>query len=249
MRRALVAFALGASVLIADTTGSRAARQATPAALPEIAGARPAEARLLRDVLQTVHPDRLASVTFVQGPSRMGGSLLPRDVLGLRVEPESGTRGAWEAQMVVDLYVTAAARLHLRHVGLAVASNDRLVVHDIGLHGHPPTSLAPLRDALRFTGSHAVELRHVAGELAVTVRADEPLAFVTDDLGLILRTAQKLSPGELFVGVEDHAGTMVYAIANSNGRGWFNAATRELQACGPLKVGTLGPSSIPACPD
>ena len=146
----------------------------------------------MRDVLRTLQPSQIASVRFRAGATPIAG--LPRFV-ELQIGNRPGPRGEWDAQLLADLYVPAAERMHLRYIDATTAAgDDGVTAHDLTASRRHLKSLGALRRKLRSSGVHVLEARHVASGVAVTVETGDPLQFVTNKLRPLLDMAGKRGP-------------------------------------------------------
>jgi hypothetical protein len=215
---------------------------APPAARTRIVGARPAEARALRTLLQSMRPTRISSIGIepIADPRRWNAS--PGDVR-LRVHAGMSVRGQWEAALLAGRYTAEAGTHGLRPVGIVAGSDTSLAR---GFEARPLPVAAARRHVLAALGSSArlVELRDEGGGLAVVVRTAHPGPFLEHHGRALVRATRE--PAD-YVGVEDAGGALVYAWGGLPYEGILYPRP-DLDGCGPVSHSTPAGYVTPPCP-
>jgi len=223
---------------------SFAGQSAPPVERTRIAGALPAEGRVLRAILDELGPTRISRIG-IKPINRLRLGHLPPGSVMLTVSAGTSLRGSWETHLVVGRYTAEAWRLHLRKPGRLHVGDGTTGARPVRL-SHVRVDLAAARAVLRNANARFVEVRRPFGALVLTVRTAHPAAFLEHDGKRFLRS---LGPRpSTYWAVEDAAGAVVWAT------GWLTSGVGmltsrpELEACGPVtSLGTLGPGP-PPCP-
>jgi hypothetical protein len=199
---------------------------------------------VLEAVLVRMRPTAIRSVSLspVAHPGRYG--LSPSDVT-LHVGTGSSVRAEWEAALLGARYAAAASSIGLRSVGLVETS---------GGGGRPdanpiaPPRIAAVRDAVERLHVHVVELRTEAGAVAITLRPRVVAQFLRFRASRFIHELDRAGATRgLYVGIEDPAGSIVYAW------GWLPTegilyARPDLDSCGPITHSTPVFYRAPPCP-
>lgn len=213
-----------------------------------IVGALPVQTRVLRRILGELAPTQIAAVRVDEHTAHWECGAPPGS-LGLMIDTPPNLRADWDATLLVNLYFDAASRLDLRRDDvMRLSKGGDACIQRVGVPAsHGPKKLAPLRRALASTGVQIVELRNVAGGVALTVQTANPAAFLRDHFESIRRRLAALSPGLSVFALADASGEFVAGVAGV--RNQFESQIRpDLEACGGIAWSLGGRSNLPPCP-
>lgn len=190
----------------------------------------PAERQLLRRLLRAFRPKRITYVRIgplTGEPGWQSWRLPARDVV-VHVDAGGSMRDQWEARLLAARYIAEARRLHLRPVGLIETDGNNGGGRAQDIRFQPSTADSrQLHRRARQAGVRIMELRRPFGALALTVRANNPAAFLKHHGRQFL---EAVSGGWRYIAVEDANGSIVYAVESwGNGGGFF--ARPDLYAC------------------
>jgi hypothetical protein len=212
-----------------------------------IVGAGPAQTRVLRGILGELAPSVIATVR-VEEKTAAWKCDAPPGSLALTVDTPPNIRGDWDASLLVNLYFDAASRLNLRRDDVMLLGNASACIQRIGVPvSTAPKNLAPLRHALASTGVSVVELRHVAGGVALTVQTADPAAFLRDHFEAIRHQLTSLSPRLFVFALADATGRFVAGMASVGSQG-ESRVLPALAACGHIPWSFNPPANQPPCP-
>jgi hypothetical protein len=225
--------------------GFEAAQSAGPAPQTRIVGALPAEARVLRAILDELGPTRISRIGIKPiNRLRLGGR--PPGSVMLTVSAGMSLRGAWESYLVAGRYAAEAWRLHLRKPGRLHQGDGTTGARPIAV-SRVRVDLAAARTVLRRADARLVEVRRPFGALVVTVRASDPAAFLKYRAERFLRAFG--SRPSTYWAVEDASGAVVYAGGTLTSGVGMHAARGDLESCGPIhSLGMFGAKPPPPCP-
>jgi hypothetical protein len=204
---------------------------------PAIVGGRSAEKRELQRLIRELGLTSLRRIDLKANERRVRMSVPGRDL-----------RTAWEAALLSRLYNAAAARRHVRTLDLfgAFGSNGGSILYP-GI-GQPASDLERVQRFVAAVDAEVVELRVLAGAVAMTVRTAHPAAFLKyHGNGFLDAFAQPQPPASMYLTVEDTAGAIVYRAARFRGMSVWGARP-DLWSCAPGQGSVSTVYQPPPCP-
>jgi len=216
-----------------------AARGTTPA---RIAAATPGERRALQAVLAEMRPTTIRSLALAPLPRPQRFGLDKGDVV-LWIGVCGTVRADWEAALFSARYAAVADRLGLRRVGLWRCPTD-------GSRPGPSPSPPPFEAVRTVVERLHVDVRELRQEgygVAITLRPRVVAEFLRYRAARFVRDLARTGTRNLYVGVEDREGAIVYAWAGAANEGILYARP-DLDSCGPISHSTPIFYLAPPCP-